>query len=478
MAFFFTLLYLLTAYLTPWMLFGPLSDYHIEIIIVILAMVTSIPNVSQSGLSRAPQTVALGGLGLAIAASIAQSGWLGGAVGPVYGFMQPVLSFALVALNVKTRRHLQWITLCFIAGSVVFIVAGLLDLRANVFPSLYWYGSLDLRRLRGLGFVADPNDLSQMMVSLIPMVFLWRQKNAFLDFFLLGIPMAVLITGIYFTHSRGAMLALTVVILLSARRKIGALPAAIGAGCLLAGLMAVGWSGGRDVSMDAGADRLDLWYAGMEMIKAHPLFGVGLNRFADAMGITAHNSVVICASELGLVGLYFWVMLIFSSMRKAIRLGVEPARSAGIDNGEELNGVMNHRSKQNSVLSGGPARGQRATAVLEPPQEHKPAVYLPGQGSFADELVDRETDESIREMARLLLYAMAGFLTAGWFLSRALSMWLFMYCGMVFAISRMNGAARAIVPDKPGFVARWSAIVAVGLLLTLYIILRARNIGH
>ena len=37
------------------------------------------------------------------------------------------------------------------------------------------------------------------------------------------------------------------------------------------------------------------------MLKSHPLFGVGFGNFADYSDHTAHNSIVVCAAELGLV---------------------------------------------------------------------------------------------------------------------------------------------------------------------------------
>ena len=451
----FTLLFLLTAYVTPTILFGPLAEYHIEIVVVLLAIVFSIPNVPGSGLARTAQMLGLGGIGFSIMASIAQSGWLGGAVASLYGFMLPFCGFVLCAVNCKTRRHLQWIVLLFFFGSVFYLVVGARDIQANIKPSPYIYDMGDLRRLRGLGFVNDPNDFAQMMVSLMPAMFLWRKQSFFANLILLWLPLAVLLGGVYFSHSRGGMLALLVVVLIAARRKFGLVPAAIVSATLMVGLFASGMSGGRDVSMDAGADRLDLWYDGMETIKAHPLFGIGLNGFADQFGITAHNTIVICASELGVVGLFFWVMLIFSSFRTAVRLG-----RLGL---EAPVPVVDDES---------------AAAPMDHLGVSLPVASIPQSLSGAIDDAPEETEESIRAMGRLLLLSLAGFLTAGWFLSRALSMWLFMYCGMVYAVSRMNTAAKDAPKDPFGFTVKWCVVVTVGLLLLLYVILRARNFIH
>ena len=74
--------------------------------------------------------------------------------------------------------------------------------------------------------------------------------------------------------------------------------------------------------MEGGADRLELWSSGINLIKTHPFFGVGLGNFADEVGITAHNSVVVCAAEIGLVGFYAWVLLLFSTFRSGARFAM------------------------------------------------------------------------------------------------------------------------------------------------------------
>ena len=90
-------------------------------------------------------------------------------------------------------------------------------------------------------------------------------------------------------------------------------------------------------------------------------------------------------------------------------------------------------------------------------------------------LADAETQEDIRNMARLLVASLTGFLVAGWFLSRALSIWLFLYCGMMHAVVRMAMDA-GMKPrlDTPAYLIRWSIIVAVGLLVLVFVILKFR----
>ena len=79
-------------------------------------------------------------------------------------------------------------------------------------------------------------------------------------------------------------------------------------------------------------------------------------------------------------------------------------------------------------------------------------------------------------MARMLLLAFTGFLTAGWFLSRALSPWMFMYGGYVFAVQRIAESKNIVLKDEPfGFILKWSVIIGLALLTLVYITLKIRS---
>jgi hypothetical protein len=81
-------------------------------------------------------------------------------------------------------------------------------------------------------------------------------------------------------------------------------------------------------------------------------------------------------------------------------------------------------------------------------------------------------------MARLVAFSLTGMLVAGWFLSRAFSQWLFLYCGMMYAISRLQPKEGTIVlPDERGSLLKWSAVITVLLLMGLYVLLRFRVVS-
>lgn len=225
MGFFFTLLYLFFSLLTPTEALGQLGQYHIEMIIAILAVITSIPALQDSGILRYPQTWASLALSALVILSLLQTGWLGGVFHGGYAFLTVEAGFFLVAINCRTPRQLQWIVVAILAGSLYFVARASMDLHNGVFPSAFIYGTLETPRIRGLGLVNDPNDLAQVLVSLIPLVFLWRTRSRVVNVFAVGVPVVLLTAGMFLTHSRGSAVALTAVIVFAMRRKIGTVPA-------------------------------------------------------------------------------------------------------------------------------------------------------------------------------------------------------------------------------------------------------------
>jgi hypothetical protein len=172
------------------------------------------------------------------------------------------------------------------------------------------------------------------------------------------------------------------------------------------------------------------------MVKSHPLFGVGFGNFADTAGLTAHNSVVVCAAELGLSGLFFWALFLFPTIRNALSI----ASSA-------------------KVTEAGP---------LVPEQEP-----FPGQ-STTIEVLDKE---EINRLGRLLILSLTGFLVAALFLSRAYVLTLFLLGGMAEVVFQMALDRDMISPRLPlKRVLPYAGILAVGLVLFMYIMVRILNV--
>lgn len=471
MAFVLSILYLVVCYLTPVEVFGAAAQYRIELILAGLIFLVSIPALQRSFIHRTVQFPALIGLSIAVFLSILIGvRWMGGALTGIQAFLPCIYAYFIVCLHCNSIKKLKILVVMLFFVAAFVIAHGADDLfygshqglpaswdqvadtsvmvNMKAWDAAHPYLLLQrgpsgdfIYRIRGLGEIHDPNDFAQFLVCLLPLLFLfWRPKKRLGNFVIVILPAAIVLTGIFLTHSRGALLALMAVFVLAIRRRIGLVPSVILASTVFAGAMALQFTGGRSISADAGEDRTALWGAGLQMLKTHPIFGVGYNDFADASGLghTAHNSVIVCAAELGFFGLYFWSLFLLPTIRSTL--------------------VM-------ASPSGGPP-------IHAPPEEQAPLI-----GSLR-KLESLESEEVAR-IGRLLMLSLAGFLVAGWFLSRAFVITLFLLGGITEVVYQMAYERRMISVRLPWARAFAYAFgLAILLVCVAYGIVRVLNFSR
>src|SRR5262249_52792223 len=158
--------------------------------------------------------------------------------------------------------------------------------------------------------------------------------------------------------------------------------------------------GGRPLSIqpdESASERIVAWTEGLEMLKAQPILGVGYGQFLDHHTLTAHNSLVLCLAETGLVGGFLWVGLLVATAF-------------------ELHGVRNLR----------------------------------GASSF---------DEAARQCAVGLQLSLAGYVAAAFFLSRTFVPILYLIVGLAAALAAIVRAANRSIP-LPALPELGSAVLA------------------
>jgi O-antigen ligase len=465
MGFVLSVLYFVVNYITPPVLFGPLAVARVELILALLVLLVSLPRLMGSYIFKTPQSVALIGLTFAIVCSVlVGQHWPGGALQAFLGVIPSIYAYFLICLHCNSRVKFRVLVLMLLFVCLFVIANGYFDLLHGVAKSgppfsestggtnlsiwrmqhPYLLPTINLSgewvyRLRGLGLINDPNDFGQLLVCVIPLTFIfWRAKKTFRNIVFVVLPVCALLYGIYMTHSRGALLALLAVVIMAVRRRTGTLPALLIAGVLFFAAMALNFTGGRDISVSAGSDRTVLWGTGLQILKAHPLFGVGIGYFADSCGDcghTAHNSLVVCAAELGLFGLFFWCMFLFSTVRDALEID-------------------------------SPSKVSEASQTAQ--------LYAPGERIMGE--IDKA---EINRLGRLMVLSLTGFLVAGWFLSRAYVMTFFLLGGMVEVVYEMALQRGMIAPRmRMARVLMYTGGLAVSLIILMYIMLRTVNLMH
>jgi O-antigen ligase len=96
------------------------------------------------------------------------------------------------------------------------------------------------------------------------------------------------------------------------RKRLGNIKTALIAGVLVLGVQVSNFSGGREISTQetSAGDRIESWNIGIHLLASHPLLGIGYGNYTNFNVLTAHNSYVLCFTELGLLGFFVWMALI------------------------------------------------------------------------------------------------------------------------------------------------------------------------
>jgi len=249
------------------------------------------------------------------------------------------LNFALFPIAfaaLRTRRHVVWLFAVFVASALLSVGFGLLQ---EPDPSKPWVG-----RLGGAGL--NPNQLGGMLAVSVVLAAALAANRRWHPVTRIGALAAGAGcgAGLFLTVSRGALLGLGVSLLVA--------PFAVGRGrraaafvlIVLALAGTVGWFAA--VASDADVDRIthpegssggsgreDLWRVGWRMAEAHPVTGVGVGNFQVSSihyliepgavlrdeyildrPLVAHNIYLHVLSELGIVGLTLFALLLILSL--------------------------------------------------------------------------------------------------------------------------------------------------------------------
>lgn len=349
MSFGLFLVYVFLTFSRPIELLAPeLGDLRPMLVLWLLAFVTALVRTLQRREWAAHPTFAklLLAFTLTVAVSQVAAGWAGGAIGALSSFSTSALLYVLVVMNVTTIDRLKAACGAMVAAMVVaallstaayhtgFHAKELVLMQASgkhdtedpgdvpapdeselLVPAddhSGWY----LWRARGMGFLNDPNDFAQVMVMTLPMLWaLWRRRRWAYNLAWVALPTVLLVYTTLLTQSRGAILGIASLLFFGVRKRLGATRTTVLMAVLAVAGVAVSSGSGRAYSSgeQSAADRIEAWSLGLGMLRSRPVFGLGYGNFVEHNYLTAHNSFVLCFSELGLVGFFLWIgMLVLS----------------------------------------------------------------------------------------------------------------------------------------------------------------------
>jgi len=304
----FIILYLVLVLIRP-QEYPALVPAHLPLLPVVLIIAVLCWLFSRQKNFAAPQYVLLPAFLLVMMFSEIMNGWLGGTVAQLTEFGPIVAAFVLLANATTTIRRVNIVMSVFVLCAAVLAVHGIEQSQTGT----GWTGVPLIQdgRIQYVGIFNDPNDLGLLFVLTLPMAIYLSRGGGWFGirrvFWLTAA--ALLLCGIYLTDSRGAMLAVALILGVYLWRRRGLATAALLGGAALVAMLVLLPSRLQDLSPgeESASGRVDAWYEGFQMFISHPLFGVGAGNFTDYNNLTAHNSFVLVLAETGFVGFILWL---------------------------------------------------------------------------------------------------------------------------------------------------------------------------
>ncbi len=169
-------------------------------------------------------------------------------------------------------------------------------------------------RVRYIGVLQDPNEAAMTVAIGIPLAFAFFQRKRTAVRFAVAATAFLLATiTVVMSQSRGGQLVFLGVLGVYFFRRYrwkGLLIATI----LMLPVLLMGGREGEEADSSA-VERLDNLMVGLQLFAHSPAIGVGMGRFTEYHNLTAHNSYVLAAAELGIPGMVAWLSILFASFK-------------------------------------------------------------------------------------------------------------------------------------------------------------------
>jgi O-antigen ligase len=276
--------------------------------------------------ARVPQHLFVLWVYVAVVASRMAMGHVRGAFEATLDFVPTIVMYFLLVELTTTPARVRTIFITITHLTLVLAVQGIVQF----FTGAGLGGMESYKgRIQAVGIFSDPNDLALVINTVLPLTLLMvLQSRSLLARFYYALITGVFLYSIFLTESRGGLLAFGAMAILLSYRKFGkvvGVPAGI---MVMVALLLLGPRMDTISTEEASSyGRLEAWSLAMDLFKGSPLFGIGYAHFMDYHFRTAHNSYLLCVAELGIFGLYPWLMMFFISFKNTVFVEKELLRT-------------------------------------------------------------------------------------------------------------------------------------------------------
>lgn len=261
--------------------------------------------------------------------------------------VQQILWYFIVAQLVSSSKNVRWLLYITVSIGGLLGLHGIYQYITHAEMPSYWVDRLESGiTTRVFSIIGSPNILGSLMVLLIPIAlsFVFSENKIFKKLIFIGITLAMSAT-LVFTSSRSAwigfVVAMAVYFWLKDKRLIILLVLLVFAAYTFVPTIAhrVNYLLSPEYLVSsASGGRVARWTIGIDIIKQHPLFGVGLGQFGGAVAqnykipnaFYIDNYFLKIAVEMGLVGLTAFCILIYNALAWGLRAVKRTANSENL----------------------------------------------------------------------------------------------------------------------------------------------------
>ena len=264
------------------------------------------------------------------------------ALNDVLLWVTAVAVFGVMATGLTDERHVRWIAVAFVAGSVLSVIIGVAQNGLTTSATAIETATQQEGRLQG--GAGDPNLLA---AGLVPALMLAAGLGVGArggGRFLVAGSILVLVIGLAATESRGGLIAVVIAVLAALVFFRRHRPYVIAGVAVAAGALAIWFSAAPDAWErvttfdEGGSGRSSLWQVSWRMTEDHPIVGVGLSNFRhEAAQYTrepgalervtlvaerpevVHNAYLQLLSENGIIGLALFLAVAIGCVMAARR---------------------------------------------------------------------------------------------------------------------------------------------------------------
>jgi O-antigen ligase len=346
MAYLLALLYVICVYVRPAEVVPGWEQVPVAEIVAVVATLCVIGSLvlRPRRFWNLPQDWFVAGFLIAIGLSNAAWGWMSGALAATLTMAPAIFCYFLIRSAVESRRQLRWFGYTLVMLTVFHALNGIVQFHTGVgigevapieAHSLAGGDQDAIPRIRGTGIFNDPNDLALTLVIAVPFVAgpLFRRTTSLAFKMAAFTALGSILIALYYTNSRGGILGLGAALLPYGYRRYGRVAGSVGVAIGLAVLIMLGPSrmANLGASESSAQDRVQSWAEGLQMFKAHPLFGVGFGRYTEFNDLVAHNSFVHTLGELGFFGAFCFVGMGYWFFRSVTASPASPDADWGRD---------------------------------------------------------------------------------------------------------------------------------------------------